>query len=203
MSVYLRLYWEFFKTGLFAVGGGMATLPFLKDIVQSTGWYTYTDLMNMLAVSESTPGPIGINMATYVGFTVGGIPGAVTATLGLITPSIIIILIIAAFRRAFQSSKLVQSAFYGLRPASTGLIGAACVTVVLEVMTGIKVLAADGALMNTFRLAGESLIKWPGVLLGALLIVLTNFIRPVKNWHPIVFIAFSAVVGIVFRFAGV
>ena len=70
-------------------------------------------------------------------------------------------------------------------------------------MTGIKVLAADGALMNTFRLAGESLIKWPGVLLGALLIVLTNFIRPVKNWHPIVFIAFSAVVGIVFRFAGV
>ena len=83
------------------------------------------------------------------------------------------------------------------------LIGAACVTVVLEVMTGIKVLAADGALMNTFRLAGESLIKWPGVLLGALLIVLTNFIRPVKNWHPIVFIAFSAVVGIVFRFAGV
>ena len=95
MSVYLRLYWEFFKTGLFAVGGGMATRPFLKDIVQSTGWYTYTDLMNMLAVSESTPGPIGINMATYVGFTVGGIPGAVIATLGEVTPSIIVILIVA------------------------------------------------------------------------------------------------------------
>ena len=203
MSVYLRLYWEFFKTGLFAVGGGMATLPFLKDIGQSTGWYTYTDLMNMLAVSESTPGPIGINMATYVGFTVGGIPGAVIATLGEVTPSIIVILIVAMMLKKFRDSKYVNNAFYGLRPASTGLIGAACVTVVLEVMTGIKVLAADGALMNTFRLAGESLIKWPGVLLGALLIVLTNFIRPVKNWHPIVFIAFSAVVGIVFRFAGV
>ena len=203
MSVYLRLYWEFFKTGLFAVGGGMATLPFLKDIVQSTGWYTYTDLMNMLAVSESTPGPIGINMATYVGFTVGGIPGAVIATLGEVTPSIIVILIVALMLKKFRDNRYVNMAFYGLRPASTGLIGAACVTVVLEVMTGIKVLAADGALMNTFRLAGESLIKWPGVLLGALLIVLTNFIRPVKNWHPIVFIAFSAVVGIVFRFAGV
>ena len=203
MSVYLRLYWEFFKTGLFAVGGGMATLPFLKDIGQSTGWYTYTDLMNMLAVSESTPGPIGINMATYVGFTVGGIPGAVIATLGEVTPSIIVILIVAMMLKKFRDNRYVNMAFYGLRPASTGQIGAACVTVVLEVMTGIKVLAADGALMNTFRLAGESLIKWPGVLLGALLIVLTNFIRPVKNWHPIVFIAFSAVVGIVFRFAGV
>ena len=203
MSVYLRLYWEFFKTGLFAVGGGMATLPFLKDIGQSTGWYTYTDLMNMLAVSESTPGPIGINMATYVGFTVGGIPGAVIATLGEVTPSIIVILIVAMMLKKFRDNRYVNMAFYGLRPASTGLIGAACVTVVLEVMTGIKVLAADGALMNTFRLAGESLIKWPGVLLGALLIVLTYFIRPVKNWHPIVFIAFSAVVGIVFRFAGV
>ena len=203
MSVYLRLYWEFFKTGLFAVGGGMATLPFLKDIGQSTGWYTYTDLMNMLAVSESTPGPIGINMATYVGFTVGGIPGAVIATLGEVTPSIIVILIVAMMLKKFRDNRYVNMAFYGLRPASTGLIGAACVTVVLEVMTGIKVLAADGALVNTFRLAGETLIKWPGVLLGALLIVLTNFVKPVKNWHPIVFIAFSAVVGIVFRFAGV
>jgi len=203
MSVYLRLYWEFFKTGLFAVGGGMATLPFLKDIGQSTGWYTYTDLMNMLAVSESTPGPIGINMATYVGFTVGGIPGAVIATLGEVTPSIIVILIVAMMLKKFRDNRYVNMAFYGLRPASTGLIGAACVTVMLEVMTGIKVLAADGALVNTFRMAGESLIKWPGVLLGALLIVLTNFVKPVKNWHPIVFIAFSAVVGIVFRFAGV
>ena len=75
MSLYLRLFWEFFKTGLFAIGGGMATLPFLKDIGQSTGWYTQSDLMNMLAVSESTPGPIGINMATYVGFTAGSAYG--------------------------------------------------------------------------------------------------------------------------------
>ena len=104
MTTLLRLYWEFFKTGLFAVGGGMATLPFLKDIGESTGWYTYSDLMNMLAVSESTPGPIGINMATYVGFTVGGIPGAVIATIGEVTPSIIVILIVAAMLKKFRDS---------------------------------------------------------------------------------------------------
>ena len=116
MSIYFRLFWEFFKTGLFAVGGGMATLPFLKDIGETTGWYTYTELMNMLAVSESTPGPIGINMATYVGFTAGGVPGAVIATLGEVTPSIIVILIVAAMLKKFQNSRLVRDAFYGLRP---------------------------------------------------------------------------------------
>lgn len=202
MMVYLTLYWEFFKTGLFAIGGGMATLPFLKDIGESTGWYTYTDLMNMLAVSESTPGPIGINMATYVGYTVGGIPGAVIATLGEVTPSIIIILIVAAILKSFRDNRYVNMAFYGLRPASTGLIGAACLGVAFEVLTGIQVLSQNGVLVNQFQLDGGSLVKWPGVLLAVVLIVLTNFVKKVKDWHPIVFIAFSAVVGIVFQFAG-
>ena len=135
MSVYLQLFWEFFKTGLFAVGGGMATLPFLHDIGESTGWYTQANLMNMLAVSESTPGPIGINMATYVGFTVGSshgtagaVLGAVVATLGEVTPSIVVILIVAAMLKKFRDSRYVNNAFYGLRPASTGL-GARCVEV--------------------------------------------------------------------------
>ena len=125
MTLYLRLYWEFFKTGLFAIGGGMATLPFLKDIGATTGWFSQTDLMNMLAVSESTPGPVGINMATYVGYTVGGVPGAIVATIGEVTPSIIVILIVAAMLAKFRDSQYVANAFYGLRPASTGLIGAA------------------------------------------------------------------------------
>ena len=90
--ILLRLYFEFFKTGLFAVGGGLATIPFLRDISAATGWFTDTDLTTMIAVSESTPGPIGVNMATYVGFQTAGVPGSVIATLGLITPSIIIIL---------------------------------------------------------------------------------------------------------------
>ena len=200
--IYLKLFWEFFKTGLFAVGGGMATLPFLKAIGESTGWYTYADLMNMLAISESTPGPIGINMATYVGFTVAGVPGAVVATLGEVTPSIIVILIVAAILKSFRDNRYVNMAFYGLRPASTGLIGAACVTVVFEVLTGIQILSADGVLVNRFALGGN-LIRWQGVILAAVLLVLTNCVKRVKDWHPIVFIAFSAVVGIVFSFAGV
>ena len=200
MSVYLRLFWEFFKTGLFAVGGGMATLPFLKDIGQSTGWYTYTDLMNMLAVSESTPGPIGINMATYVGFTVAGVPGALIATIGEITPSIIVILIVAAMLKKFRDSKYVNNAFYGLRPASTGLIGAACVAVVLEVLTYVSVQTPAGSIVNTFSLTGSGLLNWPGLALAAVLLVLTNWVKPTKKLHPIVFIALSAVVGVVFRF---
>lgn len=202
MTTFLRLYWEFFKTGLFAVGGGMATLPFLKDIGETTGWYTYSDLMNMLAVSESTPGPIGINMATYVGFTVGGVPGAVIATLGEITPSIIVILIVAMLLKNFRDNKYVDMAFYGLRPASTGLIGAACVSVIFEVLTCIRVASADGSLLNTFQTAGGSILNLRGLLLAAVLLVLTNWVKPVKNWHPIVFIALSAVVGVVFGFAG-
>ena len=194
--IYLRLFWEFFKTGLFAIGGGMATLPFLHDIGEATGWFTQAQLMNMLAVSESTPGPIGINMATYVGFTVAGVPGAVIATLGEVTPSIIVILIIAALLRNFRENRYVDRAFYGLRPASTGLIGAACVSVVLEVLTNIVVASpGDGGLAG--------LISWPGLILAAVLLALTNWVKPTKNLHPIVFIAASAVVGVVFRFAGV
>lgn len=203
MAVYLQLYWEFFKTGLFAVGGGMATLPFLQNIGETTGWYTYGDLMNMLAVSESTPGPIGINMATYVGFTVAGLPGAVIATLGEVTPSIIVILIVAAILKSFRNNRYVDQAFYGLRPASTGLIGAAFVTVMLEVLTSVETAAGSG-LVKRFSLAGglTELLNWRGLLLAAVLLALTNWVKPTKNLHPVAFIALSAAVGIVFGFAG-
>ena len=123
--MYLRLFWEFFKTGLFSIGGGLATLPFLKAIGQSTGWFTQSQLADMVAVSESTPGPMGINMATYVGYTVGGVPGGIIATIGEVAPAIVIIIIIAAFLKAFEDNEYVKAGFYGLRPASTGLIAAA------------------------------------------------------------------------------
>ena len=183
MTLYLRLYWEFFKTGLFAIGGGMATLPFLKDIGATTGWFSQTDLMNMLAVSESTPGPVGINMATYVGYTVGGVPGAIVATIGEVTPSIIVILIVAAMLAKFRDSQYVANAFYGLRPASTGLIGAAC--------AGVMKVSWDGA------------ISWRGIILALVLLVFTRYIKKTKDLHPIVFIGVSAVIGVVFHFAGV
>ena len=198
---YLRLFWEFFKTGLFAVGGGMATVPFLKNIGLATGWYSQTDLMNMLAVSESTPGPIGINMATYVGFTVAGIPGAVIATVGEVTPSIIVILIVAAMLAKFRDSKLVSNALYGLRPASTGLIAAACIDVVLQVLLRASSSTVSGSIMKVFSLVGS--LNWRGLSLAAVLLVVTNWVKLTKKWHPIVFIGLSAAVGVVFRFGGV
>ena len=198
MMTYLRLYYEFFKTGLFAIGGGLATLPFLKNIGEATGWYTYSDLLNMLAVSESTPGPIGINMATYVGYTVAGLPGAVIATLGEVTPSIIVILIVAAILKSFRNNVYVERAFYGLRPASSGLIGGAAVAVVLEVLLGSGIVFRDGEIIG--ELVTGSGVHYLGIGLAAVLYILTNHVKATKKLHPIVFIAASAVIGVVFRF---
>ena len=204
--ILLRLFFEFCRVGLFSVGGGLATIPFLTDLGERTGWFTSGQLADMIAISESTPGPMGVNMATYVGFTVGGVPGAVIATLGEVTPSIIVILIVAAVLRSFRDNVYVDRAFYGLRPASTGLIGAACAAVVLEVLTNVETAKAEGSLVKSFHL-GEGglagLLNWRGLLLAALLLVLTNWVRPTKKLHPIVFIALSAAVGVIFGFAGV
>ena len=196
--IYLQLFWEFFKTGLFAVGGGMATIPFLYDLSDKTGWFSHNDLANMIAVGESTPGPIGVNMATYVGFVTGmqdagvstAILGAVTATLGLITPSVVVILIVAAILKSFRNNRYVNSAFYGLRPASTGLIAAAGLTVVASNLFFSDVWA-QGNLVGAFN--------WKGIALAAVLWVLTNVVKKTKKWHPIVFIGISALVGIVFQ----
>ena len=188
--IYLQLFWEYFKTGLFAVGGGMATIPFLYDISDKTGWFTHQDLANMLAVSESTPGPIGVNMATYVGFVTGmsqgnigtALLGAVTASLGLVFPSLIVILIVAAMLKKFKDSKYVNRTFYGLRPASTGLIAAA----------GISV-----AVSNLFGSSPFS-VNWKGWILAVVLWLLTNKVKQTKKLHPIVFIGISALAGILF-----
>lgn len=190
--IYLQLFWEFFKTGLFAVGGGMATLPFLYDISARTGWFTTAQLADMIAVSESTPGPIGVNMATFVGFTAAGIPGAVIATLGLATPEVIIILIIARVLAAFRQNRYVDAAFYGLRPCSLGLIAAAGVLVVKVAMFNTELYAATRALTD--------LVNWKAVLLAAVLLVFTRAVKQTKKLHPILFILASAVVGVVFRF---
>ena len=190
--ILLRLFWEFFKTGLFAVGGGMATLPFLYDMSARTGWFTQARLADMIAVSESTPGPIGVNMATYVGFETAGVPGAVVATLGLICPSIIIILLIARVLKQFRESKTVDAIFYGLRPCSIALIAAAGLLVAR--VTFLK----QDALAAGFNPA--ELLRWKELLLAAVLLVLTRFVKPLKKLHPVVFIALSAAVGILFAF---
>ena len=123
--ILLDLFFAFFKVGLFAIGGGLATLPFLYELTKKYDWITVSDISNLVAISESTPGPLGINMATYVGFLQSGVAGAVTASLGLVVPSIIIIVVIAKFLSKFRDSKIVKDVFYGLRAASTALIAVA------------------------------------------------------------------------------
>ncbi len=195
MLILLELFVRFFRTGLFAVGGGMATIPFLYEMSDATGWFSHSDLANMIAVSESTPGPIGVNMATYVGFTTGmqsghvasAILGAIAATLGLVTPSIIIILIIASVLRSFRNNSYVNSAFYGLRPASTALIAASGISVALS------------TLFYQFDWGkGFSILNWKGWVLAGVLWFLTNKVKKTKDLHPIVFIVGSALVGILF-----
>ena len=185
--ILLRLFFEFAKTGLFAVGGGLATIPFLQNIGVRTGWFTSQELANMIAVSEATPGPMGVNMATYVGFTSGGVVGSVVATIGLVAPSVIVILIVAAFLKAFRDSKWVSAAFYGLRPASTALVAAAGISVV------------PIALLHS-GMTGLAALNWPAIALAAVLLVCTNWVPVVKKWHPIVFIGISALVGVLLKF---
>ena len=195
--IYLRLFWEFFKTGLFAIGGGMATVPFLQDIATKTGWYTAGQLADMIAVSESTPGPMGVNMATYVGFTVGsdtmgiggGILGALIATIGLVAPSVICILIIAYFLDKFRTSKLVDNTLYGLRPASVALISAAGVEIMLYALFQMS---------NIYDI-GSLVLNWKSIALFLLVFVCSRYVPKLKKLHPVVFIAASAVIGIVFQ----
>lgn len=190
MMLYLRLFAEFFCTGLFSVGGGLATIPFLQDIGQRTGWFTSHELANMIAISESTPGPMGINMATYVGFTSAGIPGSVIAVLGLITPSIIVIMIVATVLRRFRDSKYVNALFYGLRPASTGLIAAASWSVITISLLDIAGWQADGQLLTLFN--------WRCILVAVAIFVLTR-LKFTKKLHPVVWILLSAAAGVVFQ----
>lgn len=175
--IYLQLFWEFFKTGLFALGGGMATVPFLFDISAKTGWFTASELANMIAISESTPGPIGVNMATYVGFRTAGIPGGLVSTLGLITPSVIIIIIVAQILAKFRDNPIVDTVFKYLRPAVIGLI----------------MFALWQLVPLTFLGADRNILLLPVIAFAVLLFCLLKF----KKIHPIVWIGVGAVFGIV------
>lgn len=185
--ILLRLFFEFCRVGLFSVGGGLATIPFLTDLGNRTGWFGPGDLANMIAISESTPGPMGVNMATYVGFHSAGALGGVVATLGLIFPSVIIILVIAKFLQKFRQSKAVDAVFYGLRAASVALITAAMLQV-----AKIALLSPAPASDSAFAYYPN----WLAIAVAAAVFVCVKF-TPLKKLHPICFIAASAVIGVV------
>ena len=188
MITYLRLIYEFFKVGLFSVGGGLATLPFLYEMSDKTRWFTHRDVADMIAISESTPGAIGINMSTYAGFKTAGPLGGILASIGLAMPCIIIIIIIARMLDKFRSNKYVDRAFYGLRPASLALISAAGINVAKTALINI-----DGFLAS--KAVTDLILVKPVILF----VVIFLAARKLK-WHPVAFIAISAVVGIIFKF---
>ncbi|QQO09477.1 chromate transporter [Breznakiella homolactica] len=177
--ILLLLFAEFFKIGLFSIGGGLATLPFLYQLADKYDWLTPEIIVDMIAVSEATPGAIGVNMATYTGYQCAGIPGAVIATLGLICPSIIIILIVARILQAFKENRIVKSVFSGLRPAATGLIAAA----------GFGVITLS--LYNPSFSEWYEIIRWKECLLFAVLFFLIYKFKK----HPIVYIVAAGVAG--------
>ncbi len=188
MNTLLRLILEFAKTGLFSVGGGLATLPFLYEMSDSTGWFTHADIADMIAVSESTPGAIGINMSTYAGFTTAKVPGGILATLGLALPSVVIILIIAKFLHRFRENKLVEGAFYGLRPASIAMITAAGLNVAKVALVNIPAFQESGSFGDLFL--------WKAIVLGAAIFIAQRKLK----WSPVIYIAISAAVGILLKF---
>lgn len=193
--IFLELYFRFFFVGLFAIGGGLATVPFLQSMGEATGWFNQSDIADMIAISESTPGPIGVNMATYVGYqsgevfgVAGGIFGGVIATLGLITPSIIVIVIVARMLQKFKDSKYVEYAFYGLRAASIALVASACLGVAKIAFWNAETMAESGSVFAA--------VDYKSIILSAVIFFcVTKF----KKLHPIALILFSAVVGILLK----
>ncbi|MCI8442375.1 MAG: chromate transporter [Provencibacterium sp.] len=188
MKILLALFYEFFKAGLFAVGGGLATLPFLYDIAARYDWLPVEMMPDMIAVSESTPGPIGINMATYAGFNAYGVLGGIVATCSLVLPSVIIIILISKFLNRFNENPLVKNAFTGLRPAVTGLIAAA----------GWQVFSLSILEFSLYEQTKSLLFLIDWKALG-LFIILWVTERKFKG-HPLFYIAGAAAAGILLGF---
>lgn len=183
----LRLIWEFFKTGLFAVGGGMATIPFLQDMAKNYGWFSEADLLDMIAVSESTPGAIGINIATFAGFKSYGFPGAILATISLITGPILIVLIISRMMAKFKNSQTIENMFTTIRPSTAGLILGAMSSVMVITLFDVNLFRASGNIIDLLR-------PIPIALFAVFLFALIKF----KKIHPLAIIAISAILGVVF-----
>lgn len=185
MRIYVIVFWEFFKIGLFAVGGGPSTIPYLIELTKRYDWFTMTEFTNMIAISESTPGPIGLNMATYAGYHAAGILGGLIASLGLVCPSIIIVVIIAKFLSNFSENPYVKAAFAGIRPAVTALIAVAIYNLCTVSLFVEK--------------AGEKTLALKTVLLMIAVFLLMQ-VKKLQKLHPVVWIAGAAVIGIIFKF---
>lgn len=187
MELFFTLIFEFFKTGLFAFGGGLATIPFLEEMGANYGWFDLSTLTTLIAVSESTPGPMGINMATYVGYHTFGLFGGVITSLSLVAPSIIVVCIIASKYEEFKNSKIVQAVFGGLRPAVVGFIISACMGIFVTTLLNLDIYNMTQNLIDAFDFI--SIVAVIGLLI----------FNRYKKLNPIYTIVACAVVGIVLQ----
>jgi len=190
MNIYLDLFVTFFKMGLFTFGGGYAMLPLIQSEVAAHGWLEVEEIVNFVAISESTPGPFAINMATFIGMNQGGVLGAAVATLGVVMPSFIIILLVAHFFEKFKNSHVMKGLMTGLRPAAVGLIGAAVITMAYTVLVG----SSFGTIF-TVTFEGIDFTN-PGFYVSILLFLSMAFLSIKKKVSPIPLIGISAAVGI-------
>ncbi len=177
--IYLELFLTFLKIGAFTFGGGYAMLPLIQQEVINNNWLTASELMEFVAISESTPGPFAINISTYVGYHMGGLLGALCATLGVVMPSFVIILIVVKILDKFKSNKLIKGAMFGLKGSVCGLIAVAVITAVKSAVSSMT--------MNVTE------------IIVACLLLLVSILGLKKKVHPIYLIVFSAVVGIIFK----
>lgn len=184
MTTILILVFEFFKTGLFAVGGGLATIPFLQEMGINHGWFSVDVLSTMIAVSQSTPGPIGINMATYVGYQTASFLGGLVTTLSLVTPSIIIVCFIASKYDSFKNSKRIQAVFVGLRPAVVGFILAACMGIFTSTLLNVEISEVVIEIKNAFNIIS--------IVFVAILLVINHF----RKLNPIITIIICGCLGL-------
>lgn len=182
---YLILFWEFFKIGLFAVGGGPATIPYLMKLPENYDWFTMEELTSMIAISESTPGPLGLNMATYAGFSALGVAGGLVASIGLVFPSVVVITLIAKFLTNFSENTYVKAAFGGIRPAVTALIAVAVYSLCRVSLF--------------WQVGGQSIPAIKTIVLTVILFILMN-VKALKKLHPAFWLLTAAIIGIVFRF---
>ena len=189
MSIFLLLFLEFFKMGALTFGGGYAMIPFIEETVLRHGWMTTRELVDFIAVSESTPGAFAVNISTYIGSEVGGFPGAVLSTLGLVLPPFIIIILIAKVYEKFKQSTIVQGAMLGLKSTVVGLIAATVLSVGLEVFF-------SGGIKSEIFLSANFYVSL-GIFAVALFLLLY------KKLNPILIIVGSAVIGVIFGCTGV
>ena len=189
--MFFKVFFEFFKVGLFTFGGGLASIPFFYDISERLGWFTTQQIADVIAISGSCPGVLGTNMCTYLGFYVDGALGALAASLGFMAPSVMIVLVVSRFIKKFRESKAVNAAFYGLRAASVGLIASALLSVVKISLLNLDAFKLSGSVLDLFCI--------PNILLA----VAAFYVMKKWNPHPVFALGACAIVGIIFGLVGI